>query len=252
MSTAEISRRTVTSGLSLAGAALFALTACTRDPVAPSAPPCVVSAAPLAPAAPLWVPARQVIVSPAQLEAIHKGREAAEQRRREPHEPWTPSSIARWQGAIEGYVWSVKPNNQTALNGAAVPFASYLNGMHNRIHPLFADRFLDSLDDLPTRNRANDHHLVTRLEVVLTEEGKVTRMGVVKSSGVAEFDSGRLTPSTGPSPSDQPRAHYVRPTETFTSTGSSSAMRCSRAPRCTLVPSSSSRWRIPDVLTPAG
>ena len=45
----------------------------------------------------------------------------------------------------------MKPGNQTALNTAAVPFASYLNGMHNRIHPIFADSFLGSLDGLPPR-----------------------------------------------------------------------------------------------------
>lgn len=191
--------------LSLVVLVVLAVPACAKDAVAPStpAPLCVASAAPASaaaapapsgPATTPWLPdaPHKLNIPPAQLESLRKQREAAEQRRREPHEPWNPSSVARWKSALEGYASSVKPGNQTALNAAAVPFASYLNGMHNRIHPLFADRFLDAIDDLPARNPLNSHHNVTRLEIVLTEEGRVRRMGVIKSSGVAEFDVGAL------------------------------------------------------------
>ena len=87
---------------------------------------------------------------------------------------------------------SVKPGNQTALNTAQVPFASYLNGMHNRIHPIFADSFLGSLDGLPANHPMNDQHLVTRLEIILTKEGHLKKMGIVRTSGITAFDIAAL------------------------------------------------------------
>jgi len=43
--------------------------------------------------------------------------------------------------------------------------------MHNRIHPIFAESFLESLDGLPATHPMNDKHLVTRLEIVLALAG---------------------------------------------------------------------------------
>jgi TonB family protein len=108
------------------------------------------------------------------------------------HRPWVPSTVERWRSAIENYVSSVKPGNQTALNTAAVPFASYLNGMHKRLHPLFADWFLASLGSLPDSDPLNEWHLVTRLEIILTEDGRIKQMGVVKASGITAFDIAAL------------------------------------------------------------
>ena len=80
---------------------------------------------------------------------LRKLREADGERRKSEHRgSWVASNFERWRSAIENYVSSVKPGNQTALNTAQVPFASYLNGMHNRIHPIFAESFLGSLDSL--------------------------------------------------------------------------------------------------------
>jgi TonB family protein len=64
--------------------------------------------------------------------------------------------------------------------------------MHNRIHPIFADSFLESLDGLPPTHPMNDKHLVTRLEIVLTKEGHLKKMGVVRSSGITAFDVAAL------------------------------------------------------------
>ena len=57
-----------------------------------------------------------------------------------------PERANEYRAAIENYDPSVKLGNQTALNAARVPFASYVNRMHNRIHPIFADGFLGSLN----------------------------------------------------------------------------------------------------------
>jgi TonB family protein len=124
---------------------------------------------------------------------LRRVREADGERRKSEHRgSWAASNFDRWRTAIENYVSSVKPGNQTALNTAAVPFASYLNGIHNRIHPIFADSFLGSLDNLPPSHPMNDKHLVTRLEIVLTRDGHLRRMGVVSTSGITAFDIAAL------------------------------------------------------------
>lgn len=86
----------------------------------------------------------------------------------------------------------VSLRNQTRLGSSAMAFATYLNAMHNRIHPLFADRFVDSLAALPADAPLNDIRLVTRLEIVLRQDGQVAALGVVKTSGVPGFDRAAL------------------------------------------------------------
>jgi TonB family protein len=133
------------------------------------------------------------VVAVVGLDNLRRLREADGERRKSEHRgSWSASNFDRWRSAIENYVSSVKPGNQTALNAAAVPFASYLNGMHNRIHPIFAEGFLQSLDNLPPSHPMNDKHLVTRLEIVLTREGHLKRMGVVRTSGITAFDIAAL------------------------------------------------------------
>jgi TonB family protein len=124
---------------------------------------------------------------------LRKERENDGERRLSQHRgSWQSSSFDKWRNAIENYVTSVKPGNQTALNAAAVPFATYLNGMHNRIHPLFADSFLGSLDALPPSHPLNDKKLLTSLEIVVSKDGHVKKMGIVKTSGITAFDVAAL------------------------------------------------------------
>jgi TonB family protein len=104
------------------------------------------------------------------------------------HRTFVVRGFERWRGAIESYVSVVKWSYQTPLNTAGVPFARYLNGMHNRIHPIFAETFLDSLDALAPSHPMNDTKLVTRLEIVLTKDGNIDKMGVVRPSGITAFD----------------------------------------------------------------
>jgi TonB family protein len=60
--------------------------------------------------------------------------------------------------------------------------------MHKRIHPSFYDWFLKSLDALPASDPMNDRHLVTRLEVVISGDGRIEQLGVIRTSGVTAFD----------------------------------------------------------------
>jgi TonB family protein len=136
---------------------------------------------------------QQGVVAIVGSDELRKEREADGERRRSEHRgSWIASSFERWRSAIENYVSSVKAGNQTALNTAAVPFASYLNAMHNRIHPIFADSFLGSLDSLPSTHPLNDQHLITSLEIVLTKDGHIHKMGVTRTSGITAFDIAAL------------------------------------------------------------
>jgi TonB family protein len=77
--------------------------------------------------------------------------------------------------------------------------------MHNRIHPIFAEQFLATLEKLPANDVLNRYHdLSTRLEIVIQKDtGKVVRMGVTKSSGVTAFDVAALEAVDRASPFDK-------------------------------------------------
>lgn len=78
------------------------------------------------------------------------------------------------------------------IGDAARPFAQYLNALHNRVHPKFADEFLESLAQLPIGDPLNGD-LTVRLEIVVSgADGNLVRIGVVKTSGVTAFDAGAL------------------------------------------------------------
>lgn len=125
---------------------------------------------------------------------------------------WKSVGIKRWRSAIENYVPSVKPGNQTALNTARVPFASYINGIHNRLHPIFADSFLASLDNLPKDNPMNNPDISTNLEIVLSrDDGHIVKMGVTKTSGVTAFDVAALESVQRASPFGAPPKEIVSP-----------------------------------------
>jgi hypothetical protein len=106
---------------------------------------------------------------------------------------WTTVGLERWKPALENYVASVKPGNQTALNTAAQPFASYLNQIHNRLHDIFAHGFLGHLDQLPADHPLNNQEMSTFMEIALNhQDGQIVKLGITKSSGVTAFDVGAL------------------------------------------------------------
>ena len=144
---------------------------------------------------------------------LRKELQADAERRRSAHRgSWKTLGIERWRSAIENYVPSVKPGNQTALNTARVPFASYLNTIHNRLHPIFADSFLASLDSLPGSHPMNRPQISTNLEIVLDQaEGRIVRMGITKTSGVTAFDIAALESVHRAQPFGPPPREIVSP-----------------------------------------
>lgn len=84
---------------------------------------------------------------------------------------------------------SVRIGNQRPLKAVAIPFATYLNAIHAPIHREFSDKRLAQLDSLAPSDPLNRPKLVVRLELVIDgASGKVTKVGVVKPSGVTAFD----------------------------------------------------------------
>jgi hypothetical protein len=139
-------------------------------------------------------------------------RADGERRRSEHRGSWATPSFERFKSALENYVPSVKPGNQTALNTAAVPFASYLVQIHNRIHPIFADTFLASLESLPASHPMNDQSLVTALEIVVDkEEGRLVRLGRTRTSGITAFDISAIAAVQRAAPFGAPPSEIVSP-----------------------------------------
>jgi hypothetical protein len=135
------------------------------------------------------------------------------ERRRSSHQgSWKAVGIERWRPAIENYVATVKLGNQTALNTAAAPFASYLNRIHNRLHPIFAVNYLGFLDGLPGSAGLHDKDMKTNLEIVLSQSnGSIVKMGVTRTSGVTAFDISALESVQRASPFGAPPPSIVSP-----------------------------------------
>lgn len=130
------------------------------------------------------------------------------------HGIWSPSDAdpSRWKSALDNYVPSVRPGNQTALNTARMAFASYLNVMHNRIHPLFADTFLYALDRFSASDPLSDGRLTAEIEIILNRAaGGIERMGVTKSSGNTTFDVSALQSVKRAAPFGTPPPEILSP-----------------------------------------
>jgi TonB C terminal len=152
------------------------------------------------------------------LEAIGQNRLSQErvadgERRRSKHRgSWRPMGIERWRSAIENYVATVQPGNQTELNTARVPFANYLNEIHQRLHDEFAFKFLPSLDAQPNDSLLSNPELNTHIEIVLSrDDGRIVRMGVTRASGSTVFDVGALESVQRASPYGTPPREIVSP-----------------------------------------
>jgi hypothetical protein len=157
--------------------------------------------------------APQTAIAAIGQDQLAREKRADAQRRKSAHlGSWKSLGIDRWRAAIENYVPSVQPGNQTALNTARVPFASYLNTVHNRLHPIFADSFLASLDGLPGGHPMNRPEIRAHLEIVLSQDdGRVVRMGITRTSGVTAFDIAALESVQRGSPYGPPPRDIVSP-----------------------------------------
>lgn len=146
-------------------------------------------------------------------DALARDIRADGERRRSQHRgSWKRVGIERWRPAIENYVSTVRLGNTTALNTAASPFASYLNRIHNRLHPIFAVDYLGFLNDLPASVGLSDMGMKTDLEIVLNRSnGSLVKMGVTRTSGHTVFDISVLEAVNRAAPFGTPPASIVSP-----------------------------------------
>jgi len=122
-------------------------------------------------------------------EQLREQRESyAEQRRSKTRGGHSEREWTQFRSAIENFLPSVRPGNQTALNAAAAPFATYLVMMHERIHREYAFKFLQGLGLVS--GPFSDESLFTELEIVVNRNGSIHRVGVVRPSGFLPFDFG--------------------------------------------------------------
>ncbi|MDP3276025.1 MAG: TonB family protein [Deltaproteobacteria bacterium] len=119
---------------------------------------------------------------------VDQERIEAQQRRSQARGQTPAESWRELQAAVENYVPGVRVGNQTALRTAASPFSSYLTHMHRRIHESFADGFLAGLESAPRESPLNDPRLHTTVEIVLHPNGRIARIGIVRTSGSTMFD----------------------------------------------------------------
>ena len=84
-------------------------------------------------------------------------------------------------------------------------FHRYFVGVHaNSIHPIFAEKFLRSLNDRPGRDPINNANLRMYAEFEIAKDGTVGRVRVVRPSGNWEFDAGAVDALYKASPFSKP------------------------------------------------
>lgn len=119
----------------------------------------------------------------------------------------------RWAVPIRRYAPTPRPGRSVALNAARVPYARYLLAMHERLHGIFSDGYLATIDGLPVGHPLNQLNtplslgeaaggpwnsppapgLRSVIDVVLRAgDGAVVELGVVAPSGVDAFDAAAL------------------------------------------------------------
>jgi TonB family protein len=127
-------------------------------------------------------------------------RDAAEYARVD----WLHVSPQKYEAGLTRYAGRVRPGNQRALNETVVVWAHYLNALHNQIHPAFADSFLASIEGRDAGDGLDNPRLTTSLEIVLDARGRMSALGVVRSSGQITFDLAALEAVTRSGPYPQP------------------------------------------------
>lgn len=83
----------------------------------------------------------------------------------------------------------VAAGNQEPLGKRQIIFRNYIEAAHDRIHSLFADSFLASLNALDPSDPLNDQELMTKMEFEVLSSGALNEIRVIQSSGNTVFDA---------------------------------------------------------------
>jgi hypothetical protein len=120
--------------------------------------------------------------------------------------PYHRPTIEEWRAAQaldDVYAPDVKAGNTAALGGARVPFARYIVSMHERLHDMYGEELAAARKANPELRNAED--LAVLIEIVVNQaDGRLAKLGVVKSSGSVVFDVVALSALRGAAPFDVP------------------------------------------------
>jgi hypothetical protein len=120
---------------------------------------------------------------------------------RDPTEPAAPPATrnTRIGGALvasgemhDDNLWFA-PSHSRSLGAAAIPFAMYVNQLHRKLHPQFADGLLTAMDRLPKAHPLQEQSLATTVGLVVRgTDGHLVWRSVLRSSGLTAFDISAL------------------------------------------------------------
>jgi TonB family protein len=143
--------------------------------------------------------------------SISCARHAAQPGTREAaaHTDWSRVPREKWAASLHGYRSPLQAVTVIKNGDAQGEFTDYISAMHDHLHPIFIDGFLASLEQLPADDPLNEEKLNALIEVVLRGDGKIARLGILRSSGVEEFDAGVLEAMWRAAPFGKPPREIV-------------------------------------------
>jgi hypothetical protein len=111
-----------------------------------------------------------------------------------PHgEPTTARQNGSLPQGVFDYHATPLPGELRPIGAAAPAFARYLNDVHRRVHPIFADMFLTLADRRPANDPLQNQSLAATVELVIDgRNGRIVRLGIVRTSGLTMFDGGAI------------------------------------------------------------
>ncbi len=177
--------------------AWLAATACIASPRGAAAPPAQQTTVPPAPTAtPPRVPMATPTPAPTlPVESLHSSTEPV---RLVTSIPPAQSSFRHGQIDVAAWHFETGPSPRAqkkprTLSETRQAWVHFLGQVHDRVHPLFADQYLRSLDALPASEPFNDKTLVVNVGFAVEQStGELAAAYIVHASGNEEFDIAAL------------------------------------------------------------
>ncbi|HEX2661112.1 MAG TPA: TonB family protein, partial [Polyangia bacterium] len=117
--------------------------------------------------------------------------------------------LAQVRSSLENFIPDVKPGTTTVLNARAAPFAAFIARVHRQIHKYWGYGVLEDWDSLPSSSPFNNDSLNTTLEIVLNDDGTVSKITPVKVSGYVAYDAAAVDAVLAAAPFPQPPSEIL-------------------------------------------
>jgi TonB family protein len=115
------------------------------------------------------------------------------------------------RGFLENFIPEVHPGTHTALNAQRHAFAAYIARAHRKIHVEWGYGLWQNFRDLPDPLGATPYQssIFARLEIRLDRQGRITRLGLVRTSGHTTFDGAAMASVLAAAPFGPPPEEMV-------------------------------------------